>query len=95
MVIGAATLELYLHGVHSLKEKRSILRRILERTRHQFPVSAAEVAQQDSHQQATIGLAVVSSETRLANSILDQALDFIEDLHLAEIVHTELEILHL
>ena len=95
MVIGAATLELYLHGVHSLKEKRGIVRRILERTRHQFPVSAAEVGQQDLHQQATRGLAVVSSDGRVADSILNKALDFIENLHLAEIVRTDLEILHL
>ncbi|HSH68983.1 MAG TPA: DUF503 domain-containing protein [Deferrisomatales bacterium] len=94
-MIGAATVEMYLHGVHSLKEKRSILRRILERTRHQFPVSAAEVDHQDQHQQVTIGLAVVSGDARVANSILDKALDFIENLHLAEIVRTDLEILHL
>jgi uncharacterized protein YlxP (DUF503 family) len=95
VVIGAATLELHLHGVRSLKEKRSILRRILERTRNRFPVSAAEVGHQDVHQQATIGLAVVSDDARVANSILDKALGFVEDLHIAEIVRTDLEILHL
>ena len=95
MVVGVATLDLYLHGVHSLKEKRGILRRILDRTRNQFPVSAAEVGHQDSHQQAVIGLAVISGDARVANSILDKALDFIEDLHLVEITHTDLEILHL
>ena len=94
-VIGAASVELYLHGVHSLKEKRGIVRRILERTRNKFPVSAAEVGHQDQHQQATLGLAVVSGDGRVADSVLNKALDYIEHLHLAEIVRTDLEILHL
>ncbi|GAB4260680.1 MAG: hypothetical protein Kow0092_09650 [Deferrisomatales bacterium] len=95
MVVGVATIELHLHGVNSLKEKRGIVRRVVERVRNRFPVSAAEVDHMDLHRRATIGLAVVSNDARLADSILNKVLDFVEGLHLAEVVGADLEVLHL
>lgn len=94
MVVGVATIDLHLHGVQSLKEKRGIVRRIVERTRNRYPVSVAEVAQQDAHQQATIGFAVVSGSSQVADSILNKVLAHVEDLHLAEVTHFEFELIH-
>lgn len=95
MVVGVATVELYLHGVGSLKEKRGVVRRVVDRVRSRFPVSAAEVDHLDLHQRATIGMAIVSNDGRVADSVLNQALSFVEGTHLAEVTRTELEILHL
>lgn len=95
MVVGVATVELYLHGVHSLKEKRGVVRRVVERVRSRFPVSAAEVDHLDRHQQATVAVAIVSNDGRVADSVLNKVLAFVEDMHLAEVTGTELEILHL
>ncbi|MDW7711160.1 MAG: DUF503 domain-containing protein [Deferrisomatales bacterium] len=92
--MGVATVDLYLEGIHGLKEKRGIVRRVLERTRHRFPVSVAEVDSLDLHQKATIGFAVVSNDARLADSILNKVIDYVEELHLAEITRADLEILH-
>lgn len=94
MVVGLATVDLYLAGVQGLKEKRGVVRRVLERTRNRFPVSAAEVDHLDLHQKATIGFAVVSNDARVADSILNQVMDYVESLHLAEITRADLEILH-
>jgi uncharacterized protein YlxP (DUF503 family) len=94
MVVGVATLDLYIHGAHSLKEKRSVVRRVTDRVRNRFAVSVAEVDNLDLHQKATIGLAVVSNDSRLADSVLNKVVDFIEGLHLAEIIRADLEILH-
>ena len=94
MVVGLGTLELYIPGVQGLKEKRGVVRRVVERTRSRFPVSVAEVDHLDLHQKATIGFAVVSNDAKLADSILNRVVDFIEDLHLAQVTKADLEVLH-
>jgi len=94
MVVGLGTVDLYLPGVQGLKEKRGVVRRVVERTRNRFPVSMAEVDSLDLHQKATIGFAVVSNDARTADSILNKVIDYVEGLHLAEITRTDLEILH-
>lgn len=94
MVVGLGTIDLHLAGVQGLKEKRGVVRRVLERTRNRFPVSAAEVDNLDLHQKATLGFAVVSNDARVADSILNQVVDYVEGLHLAEITRADLEILH-
>ncbi len=62
MVVGVCQISLSLPGVTSLKAKRSIVRKVLDRTANRFNVSVAEVAQQDAHRQATLGFAVVSGD---------------------------------
>jgi len=53
-----------------LKEKRSIVRSVLERARHRHPVAVAEVGDQDRHQRAILGFVVVSNEQPHAASVL-------------------------
>ena len=92
MVIGAARVELIVHGSHSLKEKRGVVRSITQRVRNRFNVSVAEVGGQDTWQRAVLGLALVASEAPAARRRLEQAIDFIADTHLAEVIDQELEI---
>jgi uncharacterized protein YlxP (DUF503 family) len=58
----------------SLKDRRQVVRSLLDGARQRFGVSAAEVGGQDTWQRATLGFAVVASEARLAEEVLD-ALD--------------------
>ena len=67
MVVGVCQISLSLPGVTSLKAKRSIVRKVLDRTANRFNVSAAEVGHQDAHRQAVLGFAVVSGDRRHAN----------------------------
>lgn len=92
MVIGAARVELLVHGSHSLKEKRGVVRSITQRVRNRFNVSVAEVGGQDTWQRAVLGLALVAGEAPTARRRLEQAIDFIADTHLAEVIDQELEI---
>ena len=80
----------------SLKEKRGVVRRCCERVRNRFKVSVAEVGDNDRHTRAIIGVAVVSNEHGLVNSIMDKILDHIEKdtLGHAEILDSKFEILH-
>lgn len=94
MVVGAAKVELLLHGVASLKDKRSIVRRVVHRVRNQFEVSAAETDFMDSHHRAEIGVAVVTNDARLADSIIQKVVNYIIELHLAEVGRVETETEH-
>jgi hypothetical protein len=78
MVVGVCQISLSLPGVSSLKAKRSIVRKVLDRTANRFNVSVAEVGQQDAHRQALLGFAVVSGDRRHANAMLDSIAEFVE-----------------
>jgi uncharacterized protein len=78
MIIGACTITLQLFGIHSLKEKRSIIKSLLARMRNEFNVAAAEVDAQDSHSQAVIGVACVSGSNDYARGQLDAVIRWIE-----------------
>jgi uncharacterized protein YlxP (DUF503 family) len=92
MVVGAARVELHVHGSQSLKEKRGVVRSITQRVRNRFNVSVAEVGGQDTWQRVVIGLAVAANEAPAARKRLEDAIEFIEGLHLAEVLDQEVEI---
>jgi len=93
MVIGAARVELLVHGSQSLKQKRGVVRSITQRVRNRFNVSVAEVGGQGTWQYVVLGLSTVSGDAQSARTRLEKAIEFIEDLHLAEVVDQEVEIL--
>ncbi len=61
MHVAALSVDLHLPQSHSLKEKRAVIRPILDGCRHRFRVAAAEVAYQDRWQRAGLGFGVVAS----------------------------------
>lgn len=95
MVVGVCRLRLALHGVFSLKEKRGIIKRITARVRNSFPVSIAEIAENDQLRSAAIGFSVVGNDGAYVNSVVDKVLDCIEDLCLAEIIDQHIELISL
>lgn len=56
----------------SLKDRRQVVRSLLDGARRRFAVSAAEVGGQDTWQLATLGFAVAASEARIAEQTLDE-----------------------
>jgi uncharacterized protein len=95
MTVGIARVTFRLHGNQSLKEKRKVVKSLVEKSRHRFNVSVAEVADQDMHQRATIGVAVVGSDARVLNSVLDHILSFMESMGIADLVDREIELIPL
>ena len=95
MIVGAALVELHVHGSRSLKAKRGVVRSIVSRVRSRFNVSVAEVGGQDTWQRAVLGLSVSGSERVRVRQTLDRVLAFIDSLHLAEIRASDVEILDL
>ena len=93
MVVGAARVELHVHGSQSLKQKRGVVKSLTARLGNRFNISVAEVGGQETWQVAVLGLAVVAGDATTARRRLEKAVDFIEDQHLAEVTHQEIEIL--
>lgn len=92
MIIGTLEIKLYASWVHSLKEKRMIVKSLTAKIRNKFNVSVAEVKDQDIHQSIVIGLACVAGNIALADSIMDNVITFIEDNTEAEITDIQREI---
>lgn len=86
MIVAAMEVTLRVPWVHSLKEKRMVVKSLLGKTRNKFHVAAAEVAQQDVHQTIVVGFACVTDEARHGDSMLDHILNFIESNTEAEVV---------
>ncbi|MGK0465270.1 DUF503 domain-containing protein [Clostridium sp.] len=93
MIIGTGKIYLYANWVHSLKEKRMILKSTVAKVKNKYNVSIAEVENQDMHQSIVIGIACVSNDTRHANSMIQNVLDFIEDTTEAIVEKEEMELL--
>jgi len=72
MVVGILQLDLHLHGPQNLKQKRSVVQRLLARCRNRFPASCAEVGCQDLWQRTRIGFAVVSNSEQVVAPILSR-----------------------
>ena len=86
MIVGAAAVEIHIHGSRSLKQKRGVVRSISQRVRNQFNLSVAEVGGWDRWQYAVLGLSTTGSDAVVVRRVLDRALEFIEELHLAEVL---------
>ncbi|GAB2937950.1 DUF503 domain-containing protein [Streptomyces mayteni] len=72
MYTGTLSFDLLLGDVHSLKEKRSVVRPIVAELQRRYAVSVAEVGGQDLHRRARIGLAVVSGDAGRLTEVLDR-----------------------
>lgn len=73
------TAQLYLHGVTSLKDKRKIVKSLIERLKNRFNISVSEVDHNDIKTSAIIAIAVVSNNARFVNQQLDKILDFLRN----------------
>jgi uncharacterized protein len=71
--IGWLEFDLLLGDVHSLKQKRSVIRPVIAELRRKFDVSAAETGTQELHRRAGIGIAVVAADRTHVVDVLDAA----------------------
>jgi uncharacterized protein len=69
--VGALSLDLLFGDVHSLKQKRSLVRPIVAELRRRFEVSAAETGHLDLHRRAEIGVSLVAADAAHCEQVLD------------------------
>ena len=77
MFTGSAKICIHLQGITSLKDKRRIVKSVIERLKSRFNVAAAEIDRLDNKKFAVIGVAVVSNDRTFTVSQLDTVLNFV------------------
>ncbi len=95
MIVGAAVVEIHVHDSQSLKAKRGVVRSIVGRLRNRFNVSASEVGGQGTWQRAVIGLSMTGGDEVPLRRALEKAVKAIEEMHLAEVMASEIEMIRL
>jgi uncharacterized protein YlxP (DUF503 family) len=71
MYTGTLCVDVRLGDVHSLKQKRSVVRPIVAEVQRKFAISVAETGHQDLYRRAEIGVAVVSGDGQQCRDVLD------------------------
>ena len=92
MNIAVLTFRLHAPWVHSLKEKRMIVKSLIAKLQNKFHVSAAEVDEQDNHQIIVIGVAAIVPHNAAADSLMEKISQFVEESTEAEIIDEEREL---
>ena len=95
MVVGIGTITFRLHDCRRLKGKRKVLKSVIARTRNNFNVSMAEVAFQDVYQKSAVGFALVGNDQRVINAKMDKLINLVDGMGLAEMIDTDMEIIHI
>ena len=83
--VGVCRFELWIDDNESLKGKRSVVKKTIQRTRNRFNCAIAEVDDNDILTRAVLAYTVVGNERRFVNSMISKINDFIEDLGTAPV----------
>jgi uncharacterized protein YlxP (DUF503 family) len=78
MTVGSCKIELRIPDSGSLKAKRRVVKSLKDRVQGRFSVAIAEVDRLDDWQRATLGVACVSNDSRLADATLTKVVNWIE-----------------
>lgn len=92
MLVAVMRIRLRAPWVHSLKEKRMIVKSLVSRLQNRFHVSAAEVGEQDVHQLMEVGVAAIVPNHAQADSLMERVSRFVEESCEAEVVSEEREV---
>ena len=72
-------IDLYFPSVHSLKEKRGVIKNFQNQIRKKFNVSIAEINYHDVWQSSQVGIVMTANELKILNAALIQIQKFIEN----------------
>ncbi len=93
MIICTGKIYLNASWVHSLKEKRMIVKSIIDKVKNKFNISIAEVDNMDVHKSIVLGIACVSNSARHSNACIQNVINYIEENTEAVIEKIEIEML--
>ena len=79
MLVGVLTAHLCMHGITSLKAKRSIVKGLIGRLKSRFNISISEVDHQDAKTSAVIAIAMVSNDARFVDQQFEAILKFMRN----------------
>jgi uncharacterized protein YlxP (DUF503 family) len=85
VLVGVCSIRLMIQEAGSLKEKRHILKSIIERLKSRFNVSVAETGLNDKWQLAEIGVAFVSNDRVHIEKTINSVIDFVDNDYRVEV----------
>ncbi len=91
MVIGLVKMELYIPMAFSLKDKRRIIKSVIEKGRNRFNISISEIAKNDLWKNATLGVVTISNNKKHVEKVLTGLLDFMEKFDEFEVIEYSFE----
>jgi uncharacterized protein len=91
VTVGICTIEIFLPAARSLKDKRQVVKSLIQRMRNRHNVAVAEVDHQDLWQRSTIALAAVASSQKPIDAMFQAILNEIESTLPGHIVNHEIE----
>ncbi|OWK35885.1 DUF503 domain-containing protein [Fimbriiglobus ruber] len=92
MIVGTVKARLLVRESRSLKDKRQVVRSILDRLRNQFNVSAAEVDALDDYRLVVLGIAAVGPEAAHVKGVLQTITEALRAHPIAEFLGSEIEV---
>lgn len=92
MFVGALRVELYLPDCGSLKEKRKVIKSIIDKARSRFNVAVAEVDKHDLWQVSSLGFTCVSPSESVARETLMKVERWVRSLGTAEVLESPIDI---
>ena len=92
MKISVMTFRLRGSWIHSLKEKRMVVKSLIAKLQNKFHVSAAEIDEQNTHQIIVIGVAAIVPHNAFADSLMEEISLFVEENAEAELIDEQREI---
>jgi uncharacterized protein YlxP (DUF503 family) len=93
MVVGICAGELHLPSARSLKDKRRVVKSLVERIHQRHRVSVAETDFHDLHQRAEIGVAVVGRSETEVEELMDHVRGVLDNEVEAMLTHWQPQIL--
>ena len=93
MIIGVLTVDLLIPESNSLKDKRQVVKSLVEGARNRFNISVAEIDDLNKWRSAVIGAACVSNDKKVANTLLNRVLAFVESDPRSEVSGCRIEFL--
>jgi len=92
VVVGLCEFALALPGNRSLKQKRRVVRGLVDRLRARHRIAVAEVADNDDHTRGVVGFAVVGNDRVRVRAVVDDVMRTVEETCPAEVVEQEMEV---
>ena len=93
MVVGISVFELHLPHARSLKQKRRVIRSLIDRIHRRFRVSIAETGCHDLHQRSEIAIAAVARSAHDGRRLLDSIRNLIDQEVEAQLLYWEPELM--
>jgi len=95
MVIGLLKIELYIESSRSLKDKRRIIKSLIQKLKSKYSnLSVSEIELLNNWKKSIIAIVTVSNEITYINSVLDKVLNYIIEGYNYQVVKSDIEIIN-